>query len=468
VRSRAVAGLLLSSCVGLLLAAAPASGVPSSATTLTNAMMRAGDSLGSSTLTTTYAISQVTARVSSAGLRLAGGRQYRASVCLNVHVLGTPPDAQCVTKDIDARSTSVTRNYALPTASRTVTRPPAGGAGYATQQIDVTYLSGTTWTAYGSSWPTGNIAAASLPLFAAGAAVGPLPDEQGVALESTLAHGGANTFLPDSMCISNPWPAATPRPDLSPTALGAMPFYYEVGAPSGAYATQPAKGVLLLFHGGGWYSNGGGAAEALRGEADRWRARGWRTVNSSYRPCGLTVSDALLLYDRVRATFGSTLPLCTFGHSAGGHVALMVAVSRSPGVRCVVDDAGPTDAATLPTQGAYDPAGGTQTNSSKAVYNVMGAAFGFENLLRYSPAQFAGSSLRGIRILAASAAQDSVVPYGQMTLLRDRMQAADPAAYVNTMQLPAGDMPFVHANVSQAALDAYHRAEQDLVAAFAP
>jgi hypothetical protein len=122
----------------------------------------------------------------------------------------------------------------------------------------------------------------------------------------------------------------------------------------------------------------------------------------------------------------------------------------------------------LPTQGAYDPAGGTQTNGPKGGYNVMGAAFGFENLLRYSPAQFADSSLRGIRILAASAAQDSLVPYGQMTLMRDRMQAADPAAYVNTMQLPAGDRPFVHAYVSQAGLDAYHQAEQDLVAPFAP
>ena len=132
--------------------------------------MAAGAGLGSSTLTTTYAMSQVTARVSSAGLRLAAGRQYRASVCLNVHVLGTAPDGQCVTRDIDARSTSVTRSYALPAASRTVNRPAAGGAGYATQQIDLTYLSGTTWTAYGSSWPAGNIAAASLPLFAAGAA----------------------------------------------------------------------------------------------------------------------------------------------------------------------------------------------------------------------------------------------------------------------------------------------------------
>ncbi len=408
--------------------------------------------------------------MSSAGLRLGAGRckQYRAAVCLNIHVLNAVPDGQCVTTDIDTRAATTAKTYAVPTASRTVNRPAAGGSGYATHQIDVTYLSGTTWTAYASSWPASNLAGASLPLFAIGASVGPLPEQQGVVLESTPAHGGANTFQPDSMCISNPWAAATPRADLSSTALGGMPFYYEVGAPSGVYAGQPSKGVLILFHGGGWASNGGGAAQALRGEADRWRARGWRTVNSSYRPCGPSASDALLLYDRVRATYGSTLPLCTLGQSAGGHLALVVAVYRSSGVRCVIDDGGPTDAASLPTQGAYDPAGGTQTNGPKSVYNLMVAAFGYENLLWYSPAQFAASSLRGIRVLAVSAAEDSVVPYGQMTLLRDRMQADDSAAYVRTMQLPAGDKPFVHASVSQAALDAYYQAERDLVAPFAP
>jgi acetyl esterase/lipase len=355
-----------------------------------------------------------------------------------------------------------------PAASRTVDRPAAGGAGYATQQVAGSYLGATTWRTYASSWPAGDIAATSLPLFAVGAGMGPLPEQQGIVLESTPAHGGMNSGQPDSMCVSEPWPPATPRADLSSTALGALPFYYEVGEPSGAYAFQPAKGMLLLFHGGGWYSNGGGAVEALRGEADRWRARGWRTLNSSYRPCGSAVSDALLLYDRTRAVYGGTPSLCTFGQSAGGHLALMVAAERPGGVRCVIDDAGPTDAATLPTQGAYDPAGGTQTNTPKWVYNVMGAAFGFENLARYSPAQFAGSSLRGIRILAVTAEQDSLVPYGQMTLLRDRMQAADPAAYVDTMQLPAGDKPFVHASVSQAGLDAYYRAEENLVAPFAP
>jgi hypothetical protein len=52
----------------------------------------------------------------------------------------------------------------------------------------------------------------------------------------------------------------------------------------------------------------------------------------------------------------------------------------------------------------------------------------------------------------------------QMTLLRDIIRENDPTAYVHTMQLAGGDRQFAHANVSPAALDAYHQAEQDLVA----
>jgi len=141
-------------------------------------------------------------------------------------------------------------------------------------------------------------------------------------------------------------------------------------------------------------------------------------VNSSYRPCGSSLIDALSLYDRVRETYGSASPVCTLGQSAGGHLALMV------------------------------------------------AAFGEENLPSYSPVQVADPGLKGVRILAVTAAEDPLISYSQMTLLRDVMHEDDPAAYVATMQLAGGDRPFVHAYVSQAALDAYHQAEQDLVAAF--
>jgi acetyl esterase/lipase len=385
-------------------------------------------------------------------------------VCLNTHILGTAPTGRCVTDEFDSRAAVQPPVRVLPPVSDTLDRPAAGNSGYATQQVWVWYLDGSTWTPWANSWPASDLAGASLALFAVNTRSGPLPGQQGVLLESTPAHGGVNTGQPDSMCTDQPREAATPRPDLSSTSLGTMPFYYEVGDPTGAYAGQSPIGVMVLFHGGGWATNGGGAVQDLRGDADRWRARGWRTVNSSYRACGLSVTDATSMYDHVRAAYGAALPVCILGQSSGGHLALMVASRRPGGVDCVINQAGPTDAVSLPTQGAYDPVSATQTNLPKWVHNLMVAAFGQENLLAMSPIQYVGAGLTATRVLAVSAAHDDLVPYEQMTQLRDAIRTADPTAYVQTLQLSAGAQPFVHAPVSQAALDAYWQAELDLVA----
>jgi acetyl esterase/lipase len=452
--------LLLLACGGLLLSAAAAHAAISTATTLSNPLVAGGSEIGRATLTATYAATTATAS-SSTQVQLPAGAQFKAMTCLNMHVLGSAPDARCAATDIDTRAAGTTKTYAVAALSTTIARPAAGASGYATQQVLITYASGATLA---DSWPATNIAGASLVLFALGAVSGLLPEQQGVPLAATAAHGGVNTYQPDSMCVANPWPAAAPRDDLAAQALGALPFHHEVGEPSGAYAGQRPKGVLLLFHGGGWMATGGGAVQAVRGEADRWRARGWRTVNSTYRACGLSVTDALALYDRVRAAYGATIPVCTMGQSAGGHLALMVALRRPGGVSCVIDDAGPTDAASLPAQTAADPAtGGTQSDGPTALHNMMMAAFGEENLAAYSPARLT-ASLRGTRILAATAASDSLVPHEQMTLLRDAMRREDPDAYVDVMRLAAGDQPFVHAYVSRAALDDLYRAELALVA----
>jgi dienelactone hydrolase len=434
---------------------------------VTDPVMSGAVNLGDAVLTTSYTATTVTASVSPLSLVLNAGNRYQATDCLNTHVLGSAPEGRCDTTEIDARSASSAASYEVSGTSRTVDRPLAGNAGYVTEQVSVARLDGAAWMGFASSWPQTNLAGASLPLFAADASSGPVPAQQGIELP-TAGHGGANTGLPDSMCVSSPFPPATPRNDLSTTALGDLGFYYEVGAPTGEYEGKPAEGVMILFHGGGWMFNGGGAAESLRAHADRWRARGWRTVNSSYRPCGLASADATAVYDTVRATYGAAAAVCTFGQSAGGQLALMVAASRPGGVYCVVDQAGPTDAPSLPGQLAYDPRdGGTQSIGPRWVYNLMVGAFGQENLDDYSPAQFTGAGLTGTRILAATAARDPLVPYAQMTLLRDRMSAADPQAYVDTMQLAAGDKPFTHGQVSQKALAAYERAERHLVAPLA-
>jgi acetyl esterase/lipase len=468
-RTSALALIPAVACIVWMLSSGTVSAQTSSATSVSDSVMRAGAELGSSTLATTYTPTGVTVTVSPTEVRLDPDRQYRAMVCLNAHVLGTAPDGECVSKDIDTRPATSPQPHALPTVTKTMDRPAAGNSGYATEQVIVRYRNGSTWAPFADSWPATNLAGASLPLFAVGATTGPLPEQQGVPLESTSAHGGVNSGQPDSMCVSEPQEATAPRPDLSTTVLGATPFYYEVGSPTGAHAGESPIGVMMLFHGGGWATNGAGAVENLRGDADRWRARGWLTVNSTYRACGQAATDATTAYDSVRAIYGPTVPVCTFGQSAGGHLAMLVAIRRPGGVSCVINQAGPTDAASLLTQGAYDDAsGGTQTNLPKTVYNLMLAAFGEENLSGISPLQSVSPGLTGARVLAVTSAHDTLVPYEQMTLLRDRIRAADLTAQVETMQLDAGDQPFTHAPVSQPALSAYYRAERALVAPFAP
>jgi len=61
-------------------------------------------------------------------------------------------------------------------------------------------------------------------------------------------------------------------------------------------------------------------------------------------------------------------------------------------------------------------------------------------------------------------ADDGTVPYQQAADLADALRAADPAAYVDNLQLAAGTIPFGHGKVTQAALDDYYAREVQLVA----
>jgi hypothetical protein len=117
-------------------AAGTASAQTSCARSVTNAVTTVtGARLAHATLTTSYTASQVTVTVSPGTLRLQPGRQYRAMVCLNTHILGAAPTGRCVTDEIDARAAVQSRVLALPPVSDTIDRPAAGSSGYATQQV---------------------------------------------------------------------------------------------------------------------------------------------------------------------------------------------------------------------------------------------------------------------------------------------------------------------------------------------
>jgi acetyl esterase/lipase len=265
---------------------------------------------------------------------------------------------------------------------------------------------------------------------------------------SGFPGGGINSATQDSICREDQVAATTPD-EGSTTALGDLPFAYEVGEPAG-----PVRGVMLVLHGGGWSSVGRAKLSLTRADAQRWRARGWRTVNATYRPCAASAGDVLTLYDRVRRTYGSSLPICAFGRSAGGHLSLLLA-ARRPELACVVAEAGIADLPALARQTTATGSVGPST-----VANLATAAFGVDRLAEVSAA---GSVVRA-RVLYAIAVDDTLVPFEQATAFAAAQRGRDAAAYVDVLHLDAGTQPFEHAFVSEAALQEFYVREQRLVA----
>jgi acetyl esterase/lipase len=222
---------------------------------------------------------------------------------------------------------------------------------------------------------------------------------------------------------------------------------------------------MLVIHGGAWQKTSIGAVQAMRADADRWRARGWETVNLTYRACGESVGDVLWFFDRARAWFGPEAKICAHGYSAGATLALLAGALR-PDLYCVVSQAGPTDLTRIQGEMAYDAATGlqSQTLGPRWVHNIGAAAFGEENLPSYSPASQAAATLRDTRVLQGISADDPLVPYQQTADLADAMRAANPTAYVDDLQLAAGTIPFGHGRVTEAALAEYYARELRLVA----
>jgi acetyl esterase/lipase len=196
------------------------------------------------------------------------------------------------------------------------------------------------------------------------------------------------------------------------------------GAPSGG---RRPRALLILIHGGGWE---GPNAAALRDEvavAGLYRKAGYETVAVDYRAGAAGVSDVERIYRQARRRAGPHLPICAAGISAGGHIALMLAV-RYPDLRCVIDVAGPTDLPAL----NREPHGHT-------VLELADHAFGAGGLAAFSPALHA-SSIRA-RLMLVYASDDPVVPVAQGRA----MARADRSATL--IVLPPGNSTFVHTGV---------------------
>jgi acetyl esterase/lipase len=425
------------------------------------------------TLTTKLTYQEATASAAASTgntIGLGKGAVFTLTTCVAYHLQGAAPVSSCADRVVDTRAQTTTLYTYAPSVTLSGQRPPSPAAwGYFTSYTQVLMALNGASSFAAHTWPDDGLQGAALPVAPTAATTATLPPNATVTLQDLAYNGQINTGQADSIC--RPQPAAAngtvlPAGVVSshPGFLGA-PAYYEVGLPSGAYAGQAPRGAMLVIHGGGWVTTGIGAVQASRAEANRWRARGFETVNLTYRGCGLSVSDATWFYDKARARFGAAAKICATGISAGGHLSLMLAATR-PDVYCVDSIAGPTDLRTIQNQLAYDATTGTlgQTWGGRWAHNIAAAAFGEENLAAVSPAASATGPLRNTRLLQGVSADDALVPWEQATGLRDAVLAANPAAYADTVRLAPGTaVGFGHGRTTTAALADYYAREVALV-----
>jgi len=165
-----------------------------------------------------------------------------------------------------------------------------------------------------------------------------LPRSAAAALLAFLAMAGV--FAPQA----TPAHAALPfkPPTLKPTAPP-TPVIPVVQAPVSVDPSGPARGTMILVHGGGWAGHDGSAQnELLKNPGDLFVARGWRVVSLDYNEGPGGLQDVLNAAGAELARGSSSGPLCVYGESAGAHLALMAA-ARLRAIDCVIGVGTPTD-----------------------------------------------------------------------------------------------------------------------------
>lgn len=193
------------------------------------------------------------------------------------------------------------------------------------------------------------------------------------------------------------------------------------------------RAYVLLIHGGAWYRVGPRATARMDPVAARLRAAGFGTVNVDYRAEAAAFGDVLAAYRRLRGQVGPRAPICAYGTSAGGQLALMLAVRR-PDVACVVAYSAPSLLDRLPPR---------LRAHARAAFPGPGG------LAAWSPARYR----LGIPLLLAQARRDPIVPVAESHAMR----AAAPDARL--VLLDPGPAPWVHTSVDAGQLAALDRRE---------
>ena len=150
-------------------------------------------------------------------------------------------------------------------------------------------------------------------------------------------------------------PAAPAAAGLLRPSPAPAPAPAPVAAPISADPAGPARGTVILIHGGGWIGHDARAQRHLMQQpGELFLQRGWRVVSIDYDEGARGLQDVL---DAARSELARRTgdgPLCLYGESAGGHLAL-VAASRLPAIDCVIGLGTPTDLVNYQAESVPNP-----------------------------------------------------------------------------------------------------------------
>ena len=165
-----------------------------------------------------------------------------------------------------------------------------------------------------------------------------LPRPALLALLAVLSMLGVFAAHAQQAHAALPFKLPTLKPKAPPT-----PVIPPVQAPLASDPAAPARGTMILVHAGGWAGHDGYAqSELLKNPGSLFLARGWRVVSVDYEEGAAGLQDVLDVAGAELARRSSDGPLCIYGESAGGHLALMAA-ARLRAIDCVIGVGTPTD-----------------------------------------------------------------------------------------------------------------------------
>ena len=235
-----------------------------------------------------------------------------------------------------------------------------------------------------------------------------------------------------------PAPKPKPAPPKPPPAPPTV-------SPPIADAPAAPVGTVLLIHKGGWAGPDRAKQEALLDfPGHAFVDLGWRATSVDYEAgeAGLqSVKDAIGA-ELVQSGSG---PLCLYGESAGGHLALLAA-AQIPGVDCVITFGAPTDfsAYAEAVHASVDVAAiGTYESKVVGTFGEPGP-----ETADWEPVKVARQI--NADVLVARQADDGFIPWNQVTALRKALPV------VSTLTTAVGDLvdpgkPYLHGTLSDGA-----------------